>query len=70
MQIRKVDGGICAECKRPVGLVTVNGKSVEVEAEAVIWDDVIVIKLHCCPRPPGGDGEKPKGPKAGRKVRR
>lgn len=45
---RKIEGGVCAVCKGPIGLILINGKSVEVEAQAVVWDDVLVIKLHCC----------------------
>lgn len=55
MRERKIDGGVCARCKQPVGLVKINESAVEVEPTSVIWDDVVVLKLHFCRSAPVED---------------
>ncbi len=70
MRERKIDGGTCARCKQPVGLVKINDSAVEVEPTSVIWDDVVVLKLHFCRTPPVDDLGVEQGQvvKNGRKV--
>lgn len=53
---RAIEGAKCAQCEEPIGLLVVNGKSLEVEPSAVVWDDVVIFKLHLCRKaPPAGD---------------
>lgn len=46
--VRSVSGPICATCGEPTGLITLNGKTVQVEPKMVVAGEALVITMHRC----------------------
>lgn len=51
MRTRTIEGATCAKCRNAVGLIRINGRTVEVEPTAAVLGRALVIEFHRCPEP-------------------